>query len=50
MAKCDAIDCFDSQKHRGYCDDNKIISQCITRGMQSDQEFAEVFEVVRINM
>lgn len=47
--KTDAIMRFESQHHRPYTDRFKIMSWSQTRGMQCNQEYAEVFEVIRIN-
>jgi LmbE family N-acetylglucosaminyl deacetylase len=45
--KVDALECYDSQKHRNYLSADFIRSLALTRGVQVGQAFAEAFEVVR---
>jgi LmbE family N-acetylglucosaminyl deacetylase len=46
-AKIEALNCYNSQKHREYLSEEYIRSLAITRGTQIGQKYAEVFEVVR---
>ncbi len=45
--KISAINCYDSQKHRKYINDEFIYSLARVRGTQVANEFAECFEVIR---
>lgn len=46
--KVKALQCYRSQMHRSYATESFIRSLAITRGVQIGQEYAEVFEVVRM--
>jgi hypothetical protein len=45
--KIKALSCYNSQKNRSYLNENFIRSLAITRGVQINAKYAEVFEVVR---
>lgn len=45
--KIRALDCYQSQKHRTYANEEFIRSLAITRGVQIGKKHAETFEVVR---
>lgn len=45
--KIEALDCYNSQKHRNYASEEFIRSLAITRGTQIGKKYAEAFEVVR---
>ena len=45
--KIKALDCYKSQKNRSYLNESFIRSLAITRGVQINVKYAEVFEVVR---
>jgi LmbE family N-acetylglucosaminyl deacetylase len=44
----DALAEYKSQKHRPYADENFIRSLAKVRGVQSGQQYAEVFEIIRL--
>lgn len=46
-AKVRALDCYRSQKHRGYANAEYVWSLVKTRGLDVNVEYAEVFEVYR---
>lgn len=46
--KIDALAEYKSQKHRPYADENFIRSLAKVRGVQSGQQYAEVFEIIRL--
>ncbi len=46
-SKIDALNVYESQKHRPYVNEEFIRSLAITRGVQIGQKYAEVFEIVR---
>lgn len=45
--KIEALNAYDSQKHRSYLNSNFIRSLATTRGVQINAQFAEAFEVIR---
>ena len=45
--KIAALHCYDSQKGRNYLNEEFVRSLAITRGVQINKRYAEVFEVVR---
>lgn len=45
--KIKALQCYESQKHRKYLNENFIRSLAVTRGVQINVDLAETFEVVR---
>jgi LmbE family N-acetylglucosaminyl deacetylase len=45
--KIKALNCYNSQKNRSYLNETFIRSLAITRGVQINVKYAEVFEVVR---
>ena len=45
--KIKALQCYNSQKHKEYFEDNFIESLAITRGVQINSKYAEAFEVIR---
>lgn len=45
--KIKALSCYNSQKNRSYLNETFIRSLAITRGVQINTKYAEVFEVVR---
>jgi LmbE family N-acetylglucosaminyl deacetylase len=45
--KLQALDCYQSQKHRNYLSDEFVRGLAVTRGVQIGQRYAEAFEVVR---
>ncbi len=45
--KVEALECYESQKHRNYLTREFIMSLAKTRGTQIGEEYAEVFEVIR---
>lgn len=47
LLKLNALKCYNSQNHKSYASENFIRSLAITRGIQIDEELAEVFEVLR---
>lgn len=47
-AKADAVKKYRSQSHRNYANEDFIYSLARTRGVQCGQQYAEVFEVVRL--
>jgi len=49
-AKKRAIKCYESQDARKYTDGVVIESLARVRGVQADSDFAEAFEVIRINL
>ena len=46
-AKVDALDKYESQKHRSYANEDFVRSLARTRGVQIGVQYAETFEVVR---
>lgn len=46
--KVDAINCYESQKHRQYVSEEFILGLASARGTQINQRYAESFEVVRL--
>lgn len=48
--KIEAAKCFISQKRRPYMKNNYFRALALTRGVQSNNRFAELFECVRINL
>jgi N-acetylglucosamine malate deacetylase 1 len=49
-AKKAAMRAYESQAHRPYANDTFIQSLAVTRGVQSGNTYAEVFEVIRLIM
>jgi len=47
MKKIEALQCYKSQQHKEYFQENFIESLAITRGVQINARYAEAFEVVR---
>jgi N-acetylglucosamine malate deacetylase 1 len=45
--KMDALACYNSQKHRGYLNNDFILGLARTRGTQFENEYAEAFEIIR---
>ena len=45
--KVDALECYESQKHRKYLSGDFVRALALTRGVQIGQPYAEAFEVVR---
>lgn len=45
--KIDALFCYNSQKHRNYLNEEFIRGLAIARGVQIQEKYAEVFEVIR---
>ncbi len=45
--KVDALECYESQKHRSYLDADFLWSLARTRGTQIEGQYAESFEVIR---
>lgn len=45
--KIDALDKYQSQKHRNYANEEFVRSLALTRGVQIGRRYAEAFEVVR---
>ena len=45
--KVAALQCYESQKFRGYTDERYVRALAVTRGMQIGVEYAEAFEVMR---
>jgi len=45
--KVNALECYESQKHRDYLSGDFVRSLALTRGVQVGQQYAEAFEVVR---
>ena len=45
--KVEALECYESQKHRNYLSGDFVRSLALTRGVQVGQQYAEAFEVVR---
>jgi len=45
--KLDALECYDSQKHRHYVDEEFIRGLARARGVQIAQKYAESFDVIR---
>lgn len=48
--KINAIECYKSQSHRKYCNSKYIESLAICNGVATGTDYAEVFEVIRINV
>lgn len=48
--KLKALNCYESQKHRGYLTEEYIRGIARTRGMQINEKYAEAFEVIRLVM
>lgn len=46
-SKINALDKYESQKHRNYANEEFIRSLALTRGVQIGKRYAEAFEVVR---
>jgi LmbE family N-acetylglucosaminyl deacetylase len=47
--KINACLSYQSQTHRPYCNSEYIKSQAITRGVQANTKYAEVFELIRMH-
>jgi N-acetylglucosamine malate deacetylase 1 len=47
LKKIEALNCYETQKHRSYLNEDFITSLARTRGTQFENEFAEAFEVLR---
>lgn len=45
--KIDALFCYNSQKHRNYLNEEFIRGLAIARGVQIQEKYAEVFEIIR---
>ena len=45
--KIQALQCYESQKFRGYTDERYVRALALTRGVQIDAGLAEAFEVLR---
>lgn len=45
--KCKALECYRSQSHRPYCNDEFIRSLASVRGVQVNTKYAEAFEVMK---
>jgi len=45
--KVEAINCYQSQKHRRYANKEFLYGLARTRGVQADCDYAEAFEIVR---
>ncbi len=48
VAKIEAINTYESQGHRSYSDTDFLKGQARARGVQSGNDFAEAFEVIRL--
>ena len=48
--KINALNCYESQKHRPYANEEFIRALAKTRGVQSGNENAETFEIIRFNL
>ena len=46
-AKVAALECYESQQHRNYANEEYIRNIARTHGIESGRELAEVFEVYR---
>jgi N-acetylglucosamine malate deacetylase 1 len=46
--KIEAINCYKSQGHRPYCDEAFLKGQVKVRGVQSGNNYAEAFEIIRL--
>ena len=46
--KVKSLECYRSQQSRKYCDAEYIRALATTRGMQINQRYAEVFDVIRL--
>ena len=47
VAKCDALSAYKSQTHKSYANHEFIRSLAKVRGVQSGNEYAEAFEIIR---
>jgi N-acetylglucosamine malate deacetylase 1 len=47
QAKIRALDCYDSQKHRNYANEEFVRSLAVMRGVQIGKRYAEAFDVFR---
>ena len=45
--KLEAVDCYESQRHRSYMNSEVIRSLAVVRGSQVSAQYAEAFEMVR---
>jgi N-acetylglucosamine malate deacetylase 1 len=50
VAKIEAINTYESQGHRPYSDTDFLKGQARVRGVQSGNNFAEAFEIIRLSL
>lgn len=48
VKKCEALECYDSQRARSYLTRDSVLSLAKVRGIQIESEYAECFEVMRL--
>ena len=48
LRKCEAMDFYDTQKFRSYCDKEFILGLARVRGAQIATKYAEAFELLRL--